>query len=134
MEWRRGDKSRGKFNGKRRVHDPGRGGGGGGEGGKGRKRKATSEEAKRRNNVSGRSSFGHVNGHYLFPFRGTVKSSMRLEDLTIVPTQWPTFTRYSRERWPGPPSMVLNERASLWFYIEEYYIERGYIWIRIWMS
>lgn len=63
-----------------------------------RERKATSEEAKRRNNVPGRSSFGHVNGHYLFQFRGTVKSSMRLEDLTIVPTQWPTFTRYSRER------------------------------------
>lgn len=103
MEWRRGDKSRGKFNGKRRVHDPGEGGGEGGGGREGGKEEGEARERKAtsRSNVETvpprRSSFGHVNGHYLFRFRGMVKSSMRLEDLTIVPAQWPTFTRYSRE-------------------------------------
>lgn len=112
MEWRRGDKSRGKFNGKRRVHDPG----GGGEG-RGREKPVRKEGDCSSNveTVPARSSFsGHVNGHYLFQFRGMVKSSMRLEDLTIVPTQWPTFTpeRYSKS---GSPSMVLNEEGFYGF-------------------
>lgn len=95
---------------------------GGKEGRKARERKATSKEA-RRNNVPAGSSFGHVNGHYLFRFRGMVKSSMRLEDLTIVPTQWPTFTRYSREMVGAAIDGIKRERFSMVLYSRVLYRE-----------
>lgn len=60
MEWRRGDKSRGKFNGKRRVHDPEE------EEEKGREREREREKPVRKEGdcssnvetVPARSSFG----------------------------------------------------------------------------
>lgn len=78
---------------------------------------------QRRNNIPAGSSFGHVNGHYLFRFRGMVKSSMRLEDLTIVPTQWPTFTRYSREMVGAAIDGIKRERFSMVLYSRVLYRE-----------